>query len=71
MPRMCFIEHKTESLNCQVRRDMTSNTKAIFSPLQSWNGEIHAGGGRLPSSPLSVVSFMRGKAESHQLGLYY
>jgi hypothetical protein len=28
--------HKAESLNCQVRRDMTaSTTKAIFNPLHS------------------------------------
>jgi hypothetical protein len=33
VPRVCFIGHKAESLNCQVGSDITaSTTEAIFNP---------------------------------------
>ena len=80
MPRVCFIGHKAESLNCQVGRDMTtSTTEAIFNPPyprivkfmqgeEDFGSEVLQCGMSILVCPLSAISFMQGKAESHQLG---
>jgi hypothetical protein len=70
VPRVCFIGHKAESLNCQVGSDITaSTTKAIFNLphpriVRFMQGEI------LAVSLLSVVRYKHSSVPPERSNIY-